>query len=168
MIKIPQPAMVWNAENVPDPKYKMWHSWTVASNVDPAHACAWTAVVAKGHPDGKLKALVINCHSSPASLGIGTGISIGQIGAFAQLSGLVTDIYIVGCNVVSFDGTALDGNLFCGAMAKAAGANVYASDSEQNPGVFWLANAIPFGYIDGYEGRVWKWLPDGSNQLTEL
>jgi hypothetical protein len=162
MITLAQPSMALNAENVPGPDYKMWNTMRVAQSAAPSDVLGWTAKVAKGA--GKLNAVVINCHGSPASLGLGTGIQWPQVPLFSCLGGLVNDIYIVACNVVSF-GSATDGNLFCGAIAKAAKANVYASNASQNTGLW---PSIPYGKIDGFEGKVWKWRPDGSNELTTL
>ncbi|HRE55558.1 MAG TPA: hypothetical protein PLP22_12310 [Candidatus Competibacter sp.] len=164
MITISQPAMALNSEDAPGPHYKMWNTWEIPKSENPDHILKWAATVAKGAPGGKLKALIINCHASPASLGLGTGISWAQVSLFGTLSGLVDEIYIVACNVVSFTGSG-DGNLFCGAIAKAAKTYVYASNESQSTGIW---PTIPYGKIDGFEGKVWKWRPDGSNELTPL
>ena len=164
MITLDQPSMALNAENVPGPDYHMWNTWRVSSAEAPAHILDWVATVATTAPGGTLNALVFNCHGSPAHLSLGTGFGWAQIPFFSSLSGLVNDIYLVACEVVSFSGPG-DGNLFCGAIAKAAQANVYASNATQNTGLWpW----IPYGQIDGFEGNVWKWHPDGSNELTNL
>lgn len=164
MITLAQPAMALNAEDVPGPDYHMWNTWRVEKTSPPSHTLGWAGIVAKGAPGGKLKAMVMNSHGSPAHLYMGTGIGWPEIPLFASLSGLVDEIYIVACEVVSFTGPR-DGNLFCGAIAKATGSNVYASNHTQNTGLY---ISIPFGKIDGYEGKVWKWHPDGSNELTNL
>jgi hypothetical protein len=162
MITLKQPSMALNAENVPGPDYKMWNTMRVSMTAAPVDVLAWTAKVARG--PGKLNALVINCHGSPASLKLGTGIRWPQVPLFSLLFGLVDDIYLVACKVVSFGGPK-DGNLFCGAIAKTAKANVYASNTSQTTGLW---PTIPYGKIDGFEGKVWKWHPDGSNELTTL
>jgi hypothetical protein len=164
MITISQPAMALNSVDAPGPHYKMWNSWEVSKSVSPSHILGWTATVAKKATGGKLKALIINCHGSPASLGLGTGIGWSQISLFSSLSGLVDEVYIVACGVVSFTGPG-DGNLFCGAIAKSAKTYVYASSDTQTTGLW---PYIPYGKIDGFEGKVWKWHPDGSNELTSL
>ena len=56
MITIIQSAMTLNAEDVPGPEYHM------------SHTLGWSGKVAKGAPGGKLKALVMNSHGSPAYL----------------------------------------------------------------------------------------------------
>ena len=164
MIAIPQPAMALNSEDAPGPHYKMWNTWEIPRSEDQDHILKWTAAVAKAAPGGKLKALIINCHGSPASLGLGKGIGWGQLSLFSNIAGLVDEIYIVACKVVSFTG-AKDGILFCSAMAKTAKAYVYASNESQTTGLW---PYIPYGKIDGFEGKVWKWHPDGSNELTSL
>jgi hypothetical protein len=192
MIDIPQPAMAWNAVDVPGPDYKMWNTMQVDKSLTPQHVIESTASVARGAPDGKLKALVINCHGFYADIGCnadgtsckkggGFGLSIGKGGILrkdVQLFGilnpkdgtpLIDDIYIVACGIaqISIPGTSGDGdgNLFCCAIAKASGANVYASTAKQSTG-WWLS--IPYGKIDGFEGKVYMWKPDGSCSLTNL
>jgi hypothetical protein len=164
MITLEQPSMALNAEGVPGPDYHMWNTWRVPATDSPSHILGWSATVAKGAPGGKLHNLVINCHGRAAHLGLGTGIGWPEVPLFSLLSGFVDDIYFVACRVVSFTGTG-DGNLFCGAVAKAAQANVYASDHTQDTGLW---PYIPYGKIDGFEGKVWKWHRDGSNELTDL
>lgn len=164
MIKLAQPSMALNSEDAPGPHYKMWNSWEVPTSDNPIHVLNWAATVAKGTSGGKLNALVFNCHGAPAYLKMGTGISWGQVGLFSTLSGLVDEIYLVACSVVSFTGSG-DGNLFCSAMAKSSGAYVYASNHTQTTGLW---PTLPYGKIDGFEGKVWKWHPDGSNELSDL
>jgi hypothetical protein len=164
MITIAQPAMALNADGAPGPQYLMWNSWLVDSSVTPDNMMGWVAQVANGAPGGRLKALCFNSHGNNAFIKIGTGISWGDVASFGAISGLVDEIYINGCQVVSFTGPG-DGNLFCGAIAKAAQAYVYASNVDQDPGLHF---SYPYGQIDGFEGNVWKWHPDGSNELTNL
>ena len=170
MITLSQPSMALNAKDVPGPNYKMWNTWNdIPSTEDPGHILGWVGKVAKGAPGGRLNALVFNCHGNHAYLYMGTGIGWTQVGLFSLLldssgKGLVDEIYLVACEVVSFSGTG-DGNLFCGAIAKKAQAYVYASSADQSTGLW---PYIPYGKIDGFEGKVWKWHPDGSNELTDL
>jgi hypothetical protein len=164
MIKIDQPAMALNAENVPGPDYKMWNTWRVLKSEMPEKICGWVAEVAKGAPGGKLKNVIFNCHGNPGILRMGVGMDWTDLKHFELLKGLVDNIYLVACEVVSFTG-GHDGNMFCCGIAKAAGANVYASSADQTTGLW---PTIPYGYIDGYEGKVWKWKSDGSNELTTL
>ena len=106
----------------------------------------------------------LNAHGRPAHIGLGAGIGWPEVHLFSSLAGLVSEIYIVACQVVSFTGPA-DGNLFCGAIAKASRASVFASNGSQSTGLW---PHLPYGKIDGFEGSVWKWRPDGSNELTTL
>jgi len=166
MIYLDPPHMVLNAQNVPGPDYKMWNTWRVPSTEPPAKICGWPAIVAAGAPGGKLKNLVFNCHGLPGKLFVGSTWAFDwtDIPRFAVLAGLVENIYLVACEIVSFTG-GHDGNMFCCGIAKTAACNVFASDSDQSTGLW---PTIPYGYIDGYEGKVWKWKPDGSNVLTDL
>ncbi len=165
MIKLEQPAMALNAEGVPGPYYKMWNTWIVPPTAKTADILSWVASVAGSAPptEGGFN-LVINCHGSSASLGLGTGISWSQVPMFSLLAPSVFNIYIVACNVVSFTGAG-DGNLFCSAIAKNTQARVFASNHTQTTGAW---PTVPYGYIDGFEGDVWMWHPDGSNELTSL
>lgn len=170
MITLAQPSMALNSEKITGPDYKMWNSWKVADSTESGHIIGWTRCVADSAPGGRLKAVVFNCHGSAAALGIGQGIFWMDLHLFSQLKGRVDEIYIVACDVVTFTGPNQygqpDGNLFCSSMAKLSGAKVYASDARQHPPLF---GDIPFGKIDGFEGRVWCWSPvDGSNTLTDL
>jgi hypothetical protein len=172
MITIPQPAMVLNAENVPGPDYKMWNTRKVTKDTDPKGLMTNVASVAKAADGGRLKALVINCHGYSREkkggygLSLGTGITRANVHPlFTTLSGLVDDIWLVACQAatISEPGGDGDGNLFCCAMAKAAGANVYASTAKQTTGLW---PYIPYGKIDGFEGKVYKYKSDGSCELT--
>ncbi len=178
MITIPQPAMALNAVDVPGPPYKMWNTYHVPSTHTADHILGWTATVAKGAPGGKLRALVINCHGYTSKkiggygLNLGTGIRRGDTPLFGRLRGLVDEIYIIACQaarigVPTGPGSTVDGdgNLFCCEIAKSSGATVYASTANQSTGL-WLG--IPFGRIDGWEGQVYRYNPDGSCVLTNL
>lgn len=165
MIKLAQPSMVLNADGVPGPYYKMWNSWTVPRTAKPINIITWVAsVVSSAPPAPGGFNLVINCHGANARLALGTGFGYAQLPLFSLLAPKVSRIYLVACNVVSFSGGG-DGNLFCSAMAKNAQAQVFASNHTQDTGIW---RSIPYGCIDGYEGDVWMWNPDGSNELTQL
>jgi hypothetical protein len=175
MINLIQPSMALNARNstptkgydVPGPTYSMWNTWQVSNDNSPSKICGWIASVAGSAPDfsgsghgGILNHVVFNCHGHPASLNMGTRINFDDLSNFSQLAGLVSNIWLIACDVVSFTG-GNDGNMFCCAMAKFAQCNVYASDHWQSTGLW---PTFPYAIIDGYEGNVWKWHPDGSNE----
>lgn len=157
--------MALNAQGVPGPYYKMWNSWVVPPTAKPIDIMTWVASVAGSAPpsSGGFN-LVINCHGANARLGLGTGFGWAQLPLFSLLAPSVSSIYLVACNVVSFSGAG-DGNLFCSDMAKNAQARVFASNHTQTTGA-WAS--IPYGHIDGFEGDVWMWHPDGTNELTKL
>jgi hypothetical protein len=159
--------MAINADDSPGPSYKMWNTRSVTRRDDPIWVMRNVASVARAASGGKLRALVINCHGSAARLGLGTGISRSNTNVFDEVKGLVGEIYIIACETayIQGPGSSFDGNLFVGEIAKASGATVYASTASQNTGA-WLG--IPFGLIDGFEGAVYRYKPDGSNELTKL
>src|SRR5262249_41662609 len=102
-------------------------------------------------------------------LSLGTGIRREHTGLFSKLKGLVGHIYIVACRAaaISVPGTTSDGdgNLFCCEIAKNSGAYVYASTTWQDAGLYpWL----PYGYIDGFEGQVYRYRPsDGKAEPVD-
>lgn len=167
MITIPQPSMALNAQGVPGPYYRMWNSWTVPPSTAASHVLGWTASVGAAakakYPDNEFN-VVINCHGAPARMALGSGIGWAQVPLFSLWAPMVDNIYIVACEVVSFTGAG-DGNLFCGAIAKQAACNVFASNHTQTTGAW---PYIPYGKIDGFEGNVWMWDSSGANTLTSL
>jgi hypothetical protein len=165
MFDIPQPSMVLNSHDVPPPDYQMWNSYKVAADTTPDHMIGWTAAVAKSVNRG-LRCLVINCHGVPGELQIGTGIVLSEAAAFRALKGLVNTIFIVACEVAAIQGRGpLDGNLLCGAIAKAAGATVFCSTALQSTGLYTLIG-LPSGTIDEYEGTVLRYNANGSNKVV--
>jgi hypothetical protein len=120
MITLIQPSMALNAQDVPGPDYVMWNTWKVPQATPAVDVLGWTANVARGAPGGRLNAILLNGHGSPAHVSIGTGIGWPEVPLFASLIGLVNEVYITACEVVSFTGPG-DENLFCGSIAKAAG-----------------------------------------------
>jgi hypothetical protein len=165
MFDIPQPSMVLNSHDVPPPDYQMWNSYKVAADTTPEHMMGWTAAVAKDVKGG-LRCLVINCHGAPGRLSIGTGIGIREAPAFKSLKGKVNTIFIVACEIAAIEGKGLlDGNMMCGAIAKASGATVFCSTALQSTGLYDLIG-LPSGTIDEYEGTVFRYNPNGSNKVV--
>ena len=107
-----------------------------------------------------LFSLVFNCHGSSAYLDIGSdGLSWDNIDIWKTLSSTsIKYIYFASCNIVSF-GNKRDGNLFCGAVAKAAQANVIASSAIQDT----AGTAPPKGYISPFNRPAWIWYKNGAN-----
>ncbi len=182
MISIAQPAMALNAENVPGPDYKMWNTRKVEKKEDPVWVMKNVATVARSATGARLKSLVINCHGYYGVVktrkywfdetGGGFGLSLGQgitrvnvEAVFREITGLVDTIWIVACGAaqISTPGGGGDGNLFCCAIAKTVGCDVYASTDKQST---WLLPSVPYGKIDGYEGKVYRYKSDGSAELT--
>lgn len=162
MFEIPQPSMALNSHDVPPPDYMMWNTYKVSASTSVENMIGWSATVAKG-VSGGLKCLIINCHGSPGRLHIGTGISLRDAPVFGALKGRVNTIFIVACQIAQTgSGGALDGNLMCGAIAKAAGATVFCSTALQTTGLFTVIG-LQDGTIDEYEGTILKYNSSGSN-----
>lgn len=165
MFNLPQPSMALNSHDVPPPDYKMWNTYKVSANTTPEHMLGWIAKVA-GDVRGGLRCVVFNSHGSPGKLHIGTGITPPLAHLFTVLSGKVNTIFIVACEVAQIGSTSFDGNLFCGAIAKASGATVFCSTALQSTGGYAIIG-LPFGCIDEYEGIVYRYNRDGSNRAVD-
>jgi hypothetical protein len=169
MIKMRQPHMALNAEDVPGCKYKMWNTWDVAKTETPQHIMDWTANVAGGTSIGYLRSLIINCHGYYGTgsdgkevggfgLSLGTGILRVDTPKFAALAPTVSSIWITACGTARISGSPDgDGNAFCSEIARAANAYVIAATTHQ-VGDLWL----PYGYIDDFEGLVVRYNPKGE------
>lgn len=169
MIKLDQPAMALNADDVPGARYRMYNTWEVPASAKPEHIFGWCAQVANGTPKGKLEHLVINCHGFYGAgtggkvmggfgLKLGTGVNRSNTGVFAALAGKVGKIWITACGTARISGNAAgDGHALCMAIAKQSGAYVVAATTHQ-VGDLWL----PFGYIDEFEGLVVRYNPSGN------
>jgi len=165
MFEIPQPSMALNSHNVPAPDYMMWNTYKVSAGTSPEHMIGWTATVAKGAKGG-LRCLTLNSHGSPGHLSLGTGITLNDANVFSALKGHVNTIFIVACRIGQTGyGGALDGNLMCGAIAKAAGATVFCSTDFQNTGLHTIIG-LSYGFIDEYEGTILKYSSNGSNKAV--
>lgn len=136
-------------------------------------------------PEPALRAIVLNCHGYEISvheyfkdrtvtrggvgLALGNGIKMKHTPLFKDLNGYVEEIHVVACRPAddpfpggrksSFMQGQGDGMTFFSEIAQNAGATVYASDATQTTGAL---VGIPYGKIDGYEGTVYKWGPDGK------
>lgn len=176
MIEIPSPSMAMNSHDVPKPKYYMDNTYFPKKEDSPIAMLSWVAVVLKAFKDERPKdwiTLVINCHGVSKKhsdgksyggygLSIGTGIKTAtDVEAFALIEPYVDRIYLVACRaaMIANPGDAWngDGNLFCGAIAKKARAQVVASTARQSGFPY-----IPAGYIDDFEGTVYTYGPKGD------
>jgi hypothetical protein len=168
MIKMRQPAMVLNADDVPGARYRMYNTWTVPSTDSPQHILDWSASVARAAPGGYLPSLILNCHgfygagSGGATLGgfglkLGTGIRRVDTPRFGALAPTVSCIWITACGTARISGSSSgDGHALCSEIARAANAYVIAATTHQ-VGDLWL----PYGYIDDFEGLVVRYNPKG-------
>lgn len=113
-------SMGWNAADV-EP-FAFSNTMKVEDDHPVEQLLEWTAVVARGAPNGRLEALVINCHggyvrdrtgsldsaggiprgATPGhGLHIGTGIRSQNAKIFAKLAGLVGEIHLYACGAAS-------------------------------------------------------------------
>jgi hypothetical protein len=113
LIKISQPAMACNAEDIPGPWYKMTYNtrtvyWgtpvaSLALNIrDAANGAPKTPprkVGDKWVSDFPLKNLVLNAHGGPGAIKLGEWINLSNVGEFRVLKGLVGTIWITSCRV---------------------------------------------------------------------
>ncbi|MBI1748670.1 MAG: hypothetical protein HYR55_19105 [Acidobacteria bacterium] len=165
MFNLPQPSMALNSHDVPPPDYQMYNTYKVSADTAPEHMLGWTAKVGE-NVRGGLRCVVFNSHGSPGKLHIGTGITPPMANLFKVLNGKVNTIFIVACEVAQIGATSFDGNLFCGAIAKASGATVFCSTALQSTGGYAIIG-LPFGQIDEYEGIVYRYKRDGSNKAVD-
>lgn len=113
-------SMCWNAADVKP--FAFDNTMTVPGTHPVDHLLAWSAVVAREAPGGRLKALVINCHgnynfdytsttdsaggipqiSGGFGLKIGSGIDWKNAGTlFRALAGLVGEIHLYACGTAN-------------------------------------------------------------------
>jgi hypothetical protein len=161
MITIEQPAMALNASDI-SRRYQMWNTWNLATSETVPHIFEWVSTVATGATGGKLKALIINCHGAPGMLQMGVGgLWRSNVGWFRHWRDKVDKIWLTACQpgFIAAPGSATDGNLFIGEIAKEANCYVVASTETQ----WFIANqTYPYGQIDSYEGLVLSYSPDGA------
>jgi hypothetical protein len=179
------PYRMWENLSVPSPVYdKAGHLVIPGMPVeDIIFKIQMASLMGTGRPG--LRAVVLNCHGYEVTmheyfkgttttrggvgLALGVGIKMKHTPLFADLNGYIGEIYVVACRPADdpFPGGRKsafmqgqgDGMKFFSEIARNAGATVYASDATQTTGALL---GIPYGKIDGYEGTVYKWGPDGK------
>lgn len=163
MIDLEQPSLGLNAQTGHHVFVQMWNTGNVPSSKTPAEIAEWIRIIATGAPGGKLKNVVFCCHGSPGSIGLGTGISSGDLPEFGRLaprSGpLVEKFWIRACRVArhSAGGGSSDGHRFVSDFARTTKAYVVVSTELQ-----WSRpRTLPFGQLDGFEGLVLSYDPRG-------
>ncbi len=157
MITIESPNMALNDSRI-SRTYQMDNTWPVQTTDTKDHIINWVAAVAGG---GKLKNLVLNCHGNAGFMQMGAGFARSDTDLFAGWRGLVDKIWITGCRVgfINSAGGNDDGNLFCSAIAKAAGCYLVVSTETQ----WFIGNTLyPKGKIDSFEGLVLSYGPGGD------
>lgn len=154
-VTFPYLSMCWNSDGVKP--FSFNNTWFIEEDHPIDHMVAWTAKVASGAPNRKIKALVINCHgwhnwdttgttdsaggipmySGGYGLNIGEGIDSKNADLFRGLSGLIEEIHIYACRAAvtparsSFSPSTIDGAKMCQIMADTSKAIVVASKDLQ-------------------------------------
>ncbi len=167
MLKIPDPAMCLNAEDMYPSMmdYKMWNTRKVTKDISARWLAENTASVAAGAPGGKLAALIINCHGlvTPENefvgLAIGKEIHFKDLGHFSKLKPFVEKIYMTVCGAARGE----SGKSFCKEMAYVSGATVIAGEWDQTLPIS-VAVKLPGGMIDNFEGPMYQFLPSREVQ----
>ncbi len=168
MIDMKQPSLVLHSHDVPGYKYKMWATWNVPDKMPVSTLVDWIIWAIDHSPNLRLDNVVINCHGSPGYLHIGSGIGVNNLDPFTRLrnKGAIGTIWIVACQVS--DGKYMpnacpvdsnNGPYFCSRLAAAAGCYVVASDKTQYVDIGYYLALCPWGYIDDYEGNVYRYSP---------
>jgi hypothetical protein len=162
--------MALNAVDAPL-RYRMWNTRDVTRGETLDKILNDVVAVAKSAEGGKLFALIINAHgfTSKKSGKGGFGINLGKdgihrkdTGKFTLLRGYVERIIINSCGaaqvaIPNATGEG-DGNLLCSEIASNAQAYVIAATVTQLGDAWWL----PPYFIDGFEGLVKRYNPDGK------
>lgn len=115
-IKMDQPSMACNADDVPSPGYRMQNTREVAWGTPVASLMANIRDVAKGLPKKPprkvgsewvevppMNNLILNCHGAPGQLKLGQWIDHTHAKEFERLKGLVQWIWLNACEVASRD-----------------------------------------------------------------
>lgn len=164
MITLEQPSLGLNSHHDHHVHVSMWNTGNVPASKSAVEIAEWIRRVAVSAPGGRLKNVVFSCHGSPGHINIGTGIGLSDVPAFARLvvhdEPLVAKFWFRCCQValIAAAGTSRDGNRFCSAFAQATKAYVVASTELQ-----WShGRTLPFGELDGFEGLVLSYGPDGN------
>jgi hypothetical protein len=178
------PYRMWENLSVPSPVYDKNTGLLVTPGMPVEDIIMKIQMGALTTPGSVFRAIVLNCHGyeitlheyfknktttrGGVGLALGQGIKMRHTPLFKDLNGYVEEIYVVACRPADdpFPGGRKspfmqgqgDGMKFFSEIARNAGATVYASDATQTTGALLV---IPQGKIDGYEGTVYKWGPDG-------
>jgi hypothetical protein len=175
MIKMNQPSLVFNSDDVPGPKYIMWQSKDAPRGVSAqwtVNQIAMSNADALLHKKTSLANVVINCHGDYDALaigGLGTGggkINSTNVGAFATLKPLnIGTIWLVACKMARYDAS----KTLCKLLATMSGSQVVAADEDQETGVWGTYRLLCglHGQIDEFEGNVYSFTPDGGMRIID-
>jgi hypothetical protein len=177
MIRLAPTSMVLHSHDVPGYKYKMDVTETLGASAHVHQVVAKILVAAQAAPNQTLKNVVINCHGSWGKLHVGSGNTIDStnVGIMRLLNRngqKVETIWLVACLVAGFNDGDYHrrklpvklGAFFCSALAKAAGCYVVAAEKTQHVNLGFYLRLCPKNCFDDYEGKVFRWDPNGNEQ----
>lgn len=164
MISLDQPSLGLNSTHNHHVHVRMWNTGDVPASKPAGEIAEWIRRVAATAPGRRLANVVISCHGAPGFIGLGAGIGPADIPLFARLvegdTPMVSKFWFRCCQVarIATPGASSDGNTFCSAFARTTRAYVVASTESQ-----WShPRTLPFGKLDGFEGLVLSYGPDGN------
>ena len=172
-----QPSLVLHSHDVPGYRYQMWKTAELPRGVNAMNVVNWIHWGIEHSPELYLHNVIINCHGAPGALLIGgdgsNKIECGNVGVFNSLrqKGAVGTIWLVACRVAENSGMGYPkwflGPKFCSALAQAAGCEVAAADVKQRVDVPYNYFYHPFGTIDDFEGKVYRFSPGSEGHREE-
>ena len=129
-------------------------TWDIDADMPREVIISWVVTVAR-FVGGRLKHVVLNCHSTPAYLMLGRGFDSRSVALFAGWRGLVDNIWLPNCGIAGFgvdkiDGTIWDGRDFCSKMAMHARCRVVAPTGTQSG----VAMTLPVNMMPVLDGEV--------------
>jgi Domain of unknown function (DUF4347) len=164
MISLTQPALALSSFDAPGYEFNMWRTWKMPKSAKSRDVIYWISYACDIAPELMLKHVVLNTHGYDGGIVTGKGGSVNESNVmdFSPLRAKdIGTIWLLGCEVAATG----KGLRFCSQIAKIAGCDVIAGDVTQES---WNAVAgtvfMPSGNIDDYEGNVYRFGPDGSQE----
>jgi hypothetical protein len=177
MIKMKNPSLAVNSNDVPGPDYRMWETVDADRGMtadDLVGEIVRVNRLALEYYRTPLQNIVINCHGLDGGGGLAIGgqgkelLTVRNASAFSVLKGKnLGTIWLVACQAARNSA----GKTLCQAIASASGSQVVAGEDDQEVGrwgAFRIRNSGFAGFgggrglIDEYEGKVFSFTPAGG------
>lgn len=174
MIHIDSPSMVLN-----DTRSPLTYSMDVTRSVDATTSIrAMVDMILAGArtaQGGRLQSLILNAHGAPGYLQLGAGLTLATMGPFADINRKVFKIWMNSCLAARIIGpetarqgdaaalqalgiTSGNGHEFCSGFARLTGCYIVVSTEVQAH----ARSSYPHGVMDGFEGLVLSYNPQGQ------